>query len=932
MATENVQELMFRLRVADDEINQQFVQVSRTLNENLARINRARNIINLQTQVDLQGLDAATDATRIFEVRQRSLQSQIENQRQRLNLLSMALRDTAERTGEDSDATQRARIQYEQARLSVARLERQLQRLNDTQANAGSLHHTLLERAQNAVNEIGGTLRNLEKVQQVMGAIVTETTALVERFKELEKQSFELNMPFEKSKDFLMQLKLAGGEIGDFQGYIRGITDAFVKGEVDDPEFIALAKYGAKITDANGRLKDFAAITEEVYQTYLKAKAAGEEIEFLQLTGGESGVTDAIQFFERYGEAKKDAAKVFKSGVDPEELHKAERALNLLTVQFEELRDATADLFTPAMTESAEVFFDVFRVGTELVKDNKETLRDLGSIIAGIVMPVDVTQTLKNIKTIFGDAETSAESLDNAVKDLNKTLDGKGTKGTDDNPLSQYAVQRIQQFKDELEELRIELDYDDDYDRQIAELNLWRDRELTRKLQMSAEERAAIEALYNAKLEKIQQDRANKEEQILKDSKSRTKALLQETADIIAESTVSEYERQVTAIERWRDEQLKAIRDVERELGKKGEFVSESVAVTVNAMAKETAAFEREMDKIRGRTQSLAEKIFEQQNSQRNIDIMRAQKERAEYYEEGIYPAEMIEEWFQGEMSKIADRVKSDKNLNYRKTPTHYTDNEHFIDAFVPDEDFYGDIQNRVNQALSQVGSPAYELQKQHQEIQQSLAAPLENIGIATDKISAALQDAASTIENFNQRISDLDFQQPQQLNPPTNQKSDVVGTAFDVTSSIGDLIALSGAATGNAPVALLGTGISAFSNLGNTAYNIADIKNGIQNNNQSNQLNSVNADINAALDKLTIPLQELSQRTGDIATSVETIKSQKPTITVNVSPSIDLGGAYVFDDAMKLKLTDDVSNEVVQAVTDAFEQALNQSGYAFGN
>ncbi|MBQ7628993.1 MAG: hypothetical protein IJS81_02075, partial [Selenomonadaceae bacterium] len=238
MATqETVEDLLFRMHLNADEMDQEFVQISRTLQENLSRINRERNIIDLQTRIDLQGLDRATDATQIFEVRQRSLQRQIELQRQRLSLLNAALQDTRQRTGENSDATQRAQINYEQARLAVRRLETQLQRLNETQNETSTGAANWTERIRNVITG-GQFLAGLENIQGVIEAVGQEVTRLNERFKEMEKTAFDFNLPFDKARDFAMQVRLAGGELQDVGGYLRGLTDALVKGEVDDPEFI----------------------------------------------------------------------------------------------------------------------------------------------------------------------------------------------------------------------------------------------------------------------------------------------------------------------------------------------------------------------------------------------------------------------------------------------------------------------------------------------------------------------------------------------------------------------------------------------------------------------------------------------------------------------------------------------------------------------
>ena len=92
-------------------------------------------------------------------------------------------------------------------------------------------------------------------------------------------------MSVNDTENFLRHMRLAGGDIGDFEGFIRGITDAWVKGDVDDPETLAMKKYGVEIENVNGRLKDFKSITEEVYQGFLKARDNGEAINYLQMLG-----------------------------------------------------------------------------------------------------------------------------------------------------------------------------------------------------------------------------------------------------------------------------------------------------------------------------------------------------------------------------------------------------------------------------------------------------------------------------------------------------------------------------------------------------------------------------------------------------------------------------------------------------------------------
>ena len=814
MATqETVEDLLFRMHLNADEMDQEFVQISRTLQENLSRINRERNII------DLQGLDRATDATQIFEVRQRSLQRQIELQRQRLSLLNAALQDTRQRTGENSDATQRAQINYEQARLAVRRLETQLQRLNETQNETSTGAANWTERIRNVITG-GQFLAGLENIQGVIEAVGQEVTRLNERFKEMEKTAFDFNLPFDKARDFAMQVRLAGGELQDVGGYLRGLTDALVKGEVDDPEFIALEKYGAEIFDATGRLKDYASILDEVAEAYQRAKAEGSEIEFLQLTGGESGVTDAIQVLERLTEAKEDAAKVVKSGIDPEEMRQGERAINLVTLQLEEFHDTLADLITPETIEFANKLFETFRIGTQFVKDNKEEIQEFGAALSKIseYMPSSLIadNAFKSLKKIFDSDSEAAKKLKKGLEGLNDEVN----KGTDKNPLSQYGIQRTNQFRDEIEDLRLELDFVDEYKRKIAELNLWRSRELDGKIYLSDDERLAIEDLYSVKLEKIYRERAEKQNQILEESKQRTAEFIKETNAILADRDLTPWQKEAIEIWNWKQQAVQALDEYRAAVGEKNQFIEEAAAITANALAKEAEAFEKEMDRIKGKNQSLAEKIFEQEHSRRDVDIMRAQKERAEMYNEGVYSAEMIERWYKNRKSEIAKTARDDRN--YSKLPDLPSSNYQV-------QDFYDKLQSQVDSAMSSPDHPAYQLQQQHEQIRQALQGQMQQAFQAPiQQFSQSVQEFSALPEKFSQ-----------------------------ITVDYGD---------------------------------------------RAQEVN-----------------RSISER-------------QAPQINQTISLNIDLGGAYVFDNELKAKLTDDITTEVANAIRDAVSQGTSEMNYSYGN
>lgn len=739
-----------------------------TLEEKLERLNRGGEIVRIRAQVEMEGLDKVADAEKILATRNSSLNQQIELQRERVRLLNENLQDLARTQGETATSTQRATIRLERERLALTRLEREarevtaaISELNSTEINVsgtasisggtggtggtggsgGSGGSTVSGGAGDWADLLPFELPTTKVAAftlaiGALGAAIDSVTNIVtesiDDFRETQKQAYELNLDFNDAEEFLRTLRLGGGDIGDFEGFIRGISDAYVKGEYDDPEFIALRKYGAQITDATGRLKNFKDLTDEVYQAWKQADEAGEGIEFLQLVGGEAGVRDAIQFFKRYEEAMEDAAKILDGNKDNEQWHELERTVNLATVQAEEFKDAIANIFTPAAQVTAEKFFNLFHAATEWLVENKDAIQRWGFIaaeafdtlskkISGVTEAIsdylakaatapkgttgnaDADKMMSgmawryqdfNKNTPWGDktpwknfaeasqsygaAEGIIERAEQKQREFNgeiqeatkswadfKRADEEATKKLyDGNPLSQYGWQRLERFKDELEDLKIEIEFDDDdYQRALAKLKLWYQREHDQKNYLSPAEETALNDLYAAKSDQIKQERQKK----LAEVNDRIQERLKNAADIQYEMTHTAFEKELRDIERWQEAQRK-----------KADTAEEVQAIIAESAAKEAQAFERAMDRIRGKLQSLDDKIFEQEHSQYENDLRRLQQERIRYYEdfqkEGILneaTRAKIEQWYQNAVGKLNQRADESRKTDgdYTKSP-----------------------------------------------------------------------------------------------------------------------------------------------------------------------------------------------------------------------------------------------------------------------
>jgi hypothetical protein len=83
------------------------------------------------------------------------------------------------------------------------------------------------------------------------------------------------------------------------------------------------------------------------------------------------------------------------------------------------------------------------------------------------------------------------------------------------------------------------------------------------------------------------------------------------------------------------------------------------------------------------------------------------------------------------------------------------------------------------------------------------------------------------------------------------------------------------------------------------------------------------------AIENVVTPLNSISNAVESILSE---LKNRKPAqISVSPNQNINLAGAYVFDNAMKKALVDDITTRIVDAITQAVSQATNQN-FSYGS
>lgn len=903
---ESIGDLYARVGLDFDNLDNAFLDVERSLQQNLARLNRENNIVRLQSQVELTGLDETTDAERIFEIQSRRLNQTLNNQRTRLELLEAQLEDTARRTGANSDATQRAQIAYENARLSVARLENQLRELNESQTNDENWIDRIVAFSQKAAPVMSVASRLID----VFGVINDAVNNLVDNFKELQRQGAAFNLPLKVADDFARKIRLAGGELEDIGGYLRGMTDALIKGEVDDPEYIALKRYGETIFTATGQLKDYVSIWESVHRAFKKAQAEGKEIEFLQMTGGESGVTDALLALQNWDKASRNANKIVKAHLDFSDLEKATDTSNQLSEQMDELGKAVGNLFQPFTTAAAQGFFDILAKGTnilnalnnQLAEVNKQTA-ELPSVIFSPLEYLKKTlaqeqSTNKKViteikKMANGTAEldklfANSAGLDKAHADLKERLK-KQEQDKKSDPFQQYAIQRTQDLKDAIADLKISLKYESDYQQAIAQAQLERERAL-RQIVVGDEERAAIEAKYRADVETAEKAHNDKLEDMAR-----------ETAAIMYEISHTAYQKEIQDIENWKEKALEDLGAYEDAVGDKNRWVKESAEITAQALAKETQAFENEIDRIKNANLTLAEKLFKKTHSQADWDLYSAEKEAQKYLDEGIYNPRDVLQMLGYEVGDIYARAN--KDWDYSKVPD--------LNFALPTVDFYGDLTAAVDNltasfteldAETKKASGLFGVPDVPQGYKETTPAAdplkLDNL-IDFDK---NLNSAGIAVKDFTESVD------------AARDKILIEYGDFAEQPHKGGNFELPPMETARADEPIHDKIKMAVDKLKAAQTPKFDLPPLPQPDKQ--------------FDAIAAKVADLTRTAGDIANRLNQRQAtaQAPQITVSVSPTFTLSGSYILTQQIVNQMQNDITADVANAVQDAVTQAISRT------
>ena len=633
-----LEKLYIELGLDISQLQADILAADKTVTENLGRLNREKNVIKLRMEADIASLDRVKDATQILEIREKALTQQLALQTDRMKILEAAYKQVASNANSTAVAVNKAEQAFLREKIAVGQLQQQLKDLASQKVTpAGGLlggYNNIKGNVSGKITELAGAFDKLRNATSSADGAVTAVLSVIEKIpspvgkaigvlagfaaipviiKSVESALLGMAKPAIEAGDAFyvmsrgMQLSIAdmaklstiakvtGIDINEVNSSLRRFSAQVTKaGEKNSLLIQTMKRYGAELYDANGHLKNAVELSGELGKALKAAEAEGNGAAFRDIVGGKFWSGDFVTYLEDFADNVEQAKKVIKNGLaNPTWAHQIQGEINTLNAQTAQLSGTFSSALMPVAAEIVPKMQEQFGKLTGIIAENKENIRFLGEAMA---LPVRMANELvdafislstaidaaKNEGTTLGKVFASyAEYRDDLAALMRVAPTTAFTALT--APIPNATNLAIAAYRDEIDAAK---------KAQEETINAAKAKDDERQARI-----ANTQALNKATLEQQQKLEA----ELAKTDERRVKNT-QEAEDIIFGIRHSSYEKQLRDIDKWEEEQLDSIRELNKAakeiLGQDNLFADEEDSVYELANAKRLQAEEEKEQKL----------------------------------------------------------------------------------------------------------------------------------------------------------------------------------------------------------------------------------------------------------------------------------------------------------------------------------------------
>lgn len=900
--------LSLGLNAADLEMG--FQTAGQTVRQAMSRLNSEANQIRLKADIDVTRLEAAGKSVEALKAREKALNDELAVQQKKLELLNRAYQANAKTYGADHSLARGVDTKRLYQTRDIERLKAQIAAVNAELSKTGTKATSAFGKvgaaaagARAKVEGVTGAIKGFNaSVAAISGAIAggyglfAITDKAMNAGENLHRLATRLHTTTAEAAKLNRLFSIAGVDINSVTPLLARLDKQAIAASKSSNDMAdAMGEFGFSLTNSQGKLLTHDKQLEQLAKGYRKAAEAGREADFVAKVLGARGASlePLLQHFEDY---KEISNKVQSTGLlNADEAHKLFIEWQAMQAQAGQLTGALGQALMPVAQDLMPEIREGFKDAAKTIHDNKDAIKDFGSVagdvLGGVAKAVlALTTSLGELKKEWNDLSGNKEAeevirangggpgLDKAKNWATLFAFGGGTL-LGGPGMGVLAALGVQAFGKDAAIFGARLGTKDkDWDRYkyLAEKKKYEELDKAVSEQFSEGTTDNDPAVAEAIL-KRQQKAAETQKQLEKE---------------LAETTNKRLKEQLEATKRKVQESIEAGKDEEEA------WISVASNITEAIVAAEKQAKEAN-EELEKSIYSLTHSDI--QNTIHGIDLS-AKSQREKGASEEL-------------VQKEAELKKFKAMQQFENETAAYLD---------------GIYENSLNQRLKQIEREKRAwIQKGLDEVQATRAAEEQKRQATNDSIKNMFTSQKKYLDLYRRAMRGeqaggyfYDFtsspQDRQQNAVKAIQAAMMKEAGVDPRerTSMAELQGFQSAMKGaeNWGLSLLKGG-----GAGDTAEAMRTA------------LSESNAEITNLLGQINTGVPEINSNLSQILGAIQN-KAQNPP-QVNVSPviNVDLGGAYVFDNRMKKELTDDITTNVANSVSQAAKQAFAETNYSYG-
>lgn len=906
--------LSLGLNVADLEMG--FQTAGQTVRQAMSRLNSEANQIRLKADIDVTRLEAAGKSVEALKAREKALNDELAVQQKKLELLNRAYQANAKTYGADHSLTRGVGTKRLYQLRDIERLKAQIGAVNGELAKTGTASTSALGTLANGFNtvtgKVTGTVGAIGKLNTAITGVVAGITAGAGLFaltdkamkagNDLYKLSTRLHTTTAEASQLSKVFQLSGTDINSvIPLFARLDKQALSAAKTQNSLSQAMTEFGFALTDDKGNLLSYQQQLAQLAKGYQAAVKSGRETEFVTQALGAKGAA-LVPLLQDYATNMEIVSRIKTTGLlNPKEAHELYIEWQAMQMQGGQLTGAIGQALMPVAKELMPEITAGFAEFAKQIRENQDSIKSFGSA-AGDALG-GLASSINNIITLLGTMkkgwdDVSGLSKDEAIIRANGGGYGLNAVSTIGGVLGAGIGGRFGGVKGAaaggllgsqlFEDIGIKAT------KAGASLGLWGHDwdEYTanaERQKLLDQEKKAFEEFNKQVLAdkketvgqsvQLEKQAADVQKELEKELANATSNRLKEQLEAIkdkVENSIAEGKTEAAAWADVADDIKKAMKAAAKEAQEANKALTRSIAgLSMSDLDKSLYGVDTVAEDTlkKGADPGL---VAQEAALKKGKIMQQFEKETAEYLD-GIYADSLTKRLNQIEREKKAwiqkgmDEVTATRAAEQQKKQAV---NDSVKSMFTSQKKYLALYRSAMAGNISADGSGFYDFTQSQGDRQKNAIRAIQRAMMAEAGVSPGERTNMAEIMGFQKAMKEAN-----------NWGS---GLISDGTAN----------------------GISELSNvLSQNSEQTIDIL---------GQINSQVPEVNTNLSAILGAIEQRGQSVPEI----------------NVSPSINvnLGGAYVFDNAMKQRLTDDITSNVANAVTSAVNEATSRINTSYGN